>query len=415
MQGITQPFIFTGGSGNISATGNIIRNMVSNANAAGTITMRGIVLFGSVGVNTVSQNTIHSLSNIVTGGGLTAIYAMDLSFPNTANVVERNFIHSCSITTTATTSQVRGILVRGTVAPAAASRATYKNNMIRLGLDATGASITTPYEISGIVENANTAGQNSDYYFNSIYIGGSGVGSPGTSTFGFSSSATTGTRNYKDNIFWNARSNAVAGGTAHFAIQLAGTAPNPAGTTSDFNDLFASGTDGNVGRFNAVAQLTLADWRTATGLDANSISVDPLFLNPTGTAATVNLHVSPTTPVNAKATPIAGITNDFDNETRDHCRRISARTKSWRQRPRRPRHQQPNTNADSNANSNTNNTNTYPNGNSYDGDPCNDTYSDASNTTPSPTAHRRSAPRFATWTASPVMMPTAGRHPRTRS
>ena len=102
MQGIAQPFIFTGGSGNISATGNIIRNMVSNSNVAGQITMRGIVLAGSVtpGVNTVSQNTIHSLSNIVTGGGLTAIYAMDLSFPDTANVVERNFIHSCSITTT---------------------------------------------------------------------------------------------------------------------------------------------------------------------------------------------------------------------------------------------------------------------------------------------------------------------------
>ena len=49
---------------------------------------------------------------------------MDLSFPNTANVVERNFIHSCSISTTATTSQLRGIFVRGTASPAAASNAT---------------------------------------------------------------------------------------------------------------------------------------------------------------------------------------------------------------------------------------------------------------------------------------------------
>lgn len=319
MHGIDQPFVFTGGSGNISCTGNIIRNMVSNSNVAGQITMRGIVLAGSVtpGVNTVSQNTIHSLSNIVTGGGLTAIYAMDLSFPDTANVVERNFIHSCSITTTATTAQVRGILVRGTVSPAAASRATYKNNMIRLGIDATGASITTPYEIIGIVDSVNTAGQNSNYYFNSIYIGGSGVASPGSSTFAFASSSTTTARIYEDNIFWNARSNAVAGGTAHYAISLAGTAPNPPGTTSNFNDLFASGTDGNVGRYNSVNQLTLANWQAATGLDANSISANPQFVNPTGTAATVNLHITCASPADSAGTPIAGVTNDFDNDTRN--------------------------------------------------------------------------------------------------
>ena len=179
MQGIDSPFIFTGGSGTVSCTGNIIRNMVSNSNTTGFITMRGIFLAGSVtpNVNTVSQNTIHSLSNVVVGGGLTAIYGMDLSFPNTANVVERNFIHSCSISTTATTSQLRGIFVRGTASPAAASNATYKNNMVRLGIDAAGASITTPYEITGILDSVNTAGQFSNYYFNTVYIGGSGVAS----------------------------------------------------------------------------------------------------------------------------------------------------------------------------------------------------------------------------------------------
>ena len=207
--------------------------------------------------------------------------------------------------------------MRGTVSPAAASSATYKNNMIRLGIDAAGASITTPYEIIGIVDSANTAGANSNYYFNSVYIGGSGVGSPGSNTFAFNSSTTTTARNFEDNIFWNARSNAVAGGTAHFAIFLAGTAPNPPGTTSNFNDLFASGTDGNVGRFNATNQLTLANWQAATGQDANSISANPQFVNPTGTAATVDLHITCASPADGSGTPIAGITTDFDNETRN--------------------------------------------------------------------------------------------------
>ena len=301
MQGIAQPFLFVGGSGQMSATGNIIRNMTSNSNAAATITMRGIALTGSQSpdVNTVSQNTVHSLIN---NAGTTApsIYAIDLAFPTTANIVERNFIHSNSVTTTATAAQVWGILMRGgTIAGTGGpgpGGATFKNNMIRLGIDATGASITTPYSILGIRDIAGT-GNNSSYYFNSVYIGGSGVTAGGSNTFAFNSDTVTTARNFENNIFWNARSNAVGGGTAHFAIFLAGTAPNPPGTTSNYNDLYASGTDGFVGLYNSVLQLTLANWQAATGQDANSISADPLFVNPTGTAATVDLHILPASPV----------------------------------------------------------------------------------------------------------------------
>src|SRR5207253_1562515 len=45
--------------------------------------------------------------------------------------------------------------------------------------------------------------------------------------------------------------------------------------------------------------------------------VDPLFVTPTGTASTVNLHVQSGSPVLGAATPVAGITNDFDNDPRD--------------------------------------------------------------------------------------------------
>src|SRR5262249_58235402 len=125
-------------------------------------------------------------------------------------------------------------------------------------------------------------GATASYDFNSVFIGGTGVASA-SSTFAFNSSVVTNVHNLTDNIFWNARSNASGSGK-NYAITVAGTAPNPAGLTSNNNDLYATGTGGFVGLFNAVDQTTLANWQTATGQDASSISADPLFVNPNGTA-----------------------------------------------------------------------------------------------------------------------------------
>src|SRR6185437_576077 len=107
---------------------------------------------------------------------------------------------------------------------------------------------------------------------NSVYIGGSGVVSA-SNTYCFFSDVVTNTRNYQNNIFYNGRSNA-SGGIANAAIGVGGTAPNPSGLTSNYNVLYASGTDGAVGIFNSTVQPSLANWRTATGQDANSRSGD---------------------------------------------------------------------------------------------------------------------------------------------
>ena len=269
------------------------------------IVTSGMVLTGTGtagGPNVISQNVIHSLSNN-SGAASNSIYALYCSFPaTTANVVERNFVHSLSITSTATTSQLVGILP-------VAGQGTYKNNMVRLGVDAAGAPITAGYAIYGMFEIAGT----NNLYYNSVYVGGTGVASAST-TFGFVSNVTAGTRNYKDNIFWNARSNA-SGGATNYAIALSGLS----GVTSNYNDLYANGVGGCVGTAPGVAGCTLANWQTGTGQDANSISADPLFINPNGNAATVNLHISPGSPCIAAATPISGIANDFDNNLRNPC------------------------------------------------------------------------------------------------
>jgi len=291
-------------SATFSATGNLIRNMSGDAQAAGFIGLSGIIISTApTGASTISQNTIHSLSDNA-GAANSAIYALYGNFGTAANVVERNFVHSLSVTGTNLTTQMAGILgVAGT--------ATYKNNMVRQGIDASGASITGGYTMYGMFDIAGT----NNFYYNSVYIGGSGVASS-SNTFAFVSNVTTNVRNYVDNILWNGRSNASGGGK-NYAIAVAGTTPNPAGLTSNYNDLFANGTGGFTGLFNATDQLTLANWRTATAQDANSISVDPQFVNPTGTAATLNLHIACGSPARNSGIPIAGITTDFDNDTRN--------------------------------------------------------------------------------------------------
>ena len=58
---------------------------------------------------------------------------------------------------------------------------------------------------------------------------------------------------------------------------------NAAGFDSDFNDIFPAKPGASVGKFLAAAtSATLAAWRTASGKDASSLSVDPLFIDLNG-------------------------------------------------------------------------------------------------------------------------------------
>lgn len=294
---------------NLTATGNTVRNMSGASNGSALIVSAGLLASGATGANTISQNTIHSLSN-ASGAAANSIYGMSLSLPATTNIVERNFIHSFSLTSTLTGTQIWGI------SGGATGTTTYRNNMIRLGYNAAGASITLPTSMIGI---RDASGSTNQFFHNTIYIGGTGVLATPTASNSYClfSDVVTVTRAYQDNIFWNARSNAIGGGVAHLAIRVGGTAPNPAGLTSNFNILYFSGTDGATGVFNATVVPTLAAWRTATGQDANSIHGDPQLIDPTAAAATVDLHIHPTnpTPIEGAGTAVA-VTDDFDGQTR---------------------------------------------------------------------------------------------------
>jgi hypothetical protein len=295
----------------ISMTGNVARNLTGNSNG-GVVVMSGIVVSNASSTipSTISQNTVHSLSDTVTGGSQGAVYAMDLTLStNAGNLVERNLVHSVNVNSTFTGYQIFGIIAR------TQGVATYKNNMIRLGLDAAGNSITTGFSIVGIRDSAGTTSAN-NYYHNSIYIGGTGVVSA-SNTYAMLSDVVTNTRNFVDNIFWNARSNGT-GTIGNVAIRVGGTTANPPGLTSNYNILYASGNNGVTGVFNGFIIPTLADWRAATGQDANSIAGNPQFIAPNGTAATGDLHISAInpTPIESAGILVASVTDDFDGQTR---------------------------------------------------------------------------------------------------
>jgi hypothetical protein len=291
--------------GAANASGNIVQNYSGKSTYA--IATNGIAMGGlqlrstaSSGAGHVANNTVRNLTN---AGGAAAgqIVGMYANLAPVGNVIEKNVVDAL-VGTSSAVYQTIGI------APQGSNVGTFQNNLVRLGLDAAGNGLTNAQLIAGI---GDLGGTNS-YYYNDVYVGGSGV-TTGANSYAFYSTVTT-TRNYQNNVFWNARGNTTAGGSAHIAIRVGGTTPNPAGLTSDHNILLATGTDGVTGFFNSAIVPTLADWQTATGQDATSIAADPLFVAPT--AVPFDLHVQTGSPAIGAGTPIVAVTDDYDGVAR---------------------------------------------------------------------------------------------------
>ncbi|MES2733812.1 MAG: right-handed parallel beta-helix repeat-containing protein [Bacteroidota bacterium] len=103
--------------------------------------------------------------------------------------------------------------------------------------------------------------------------------------------------NIRNNIFAH-----TGGGLATYFSSV------PSTWVMDNNDLFTSGT--NLGYYNSANRTTLAAWKTATGKDANSISINPNFIS--------NSNLTPAeTAVKEKGVPIAGVLEDINGQVRD--------------------------------------------------------------------------------------------------
>ncbi|HQV00824.1 MAG TPA: hypothetical protein PLO59_06660, partial [Bacteroidia bacterium] len=133
---------------------------------------------------------------------------------------------------------------------------------------------------------------NTGIYYNNVHNISSVTN---TSNYAFYAEGVANNVKVLNNVFM-AVSGYIAGATTGSISQM------------DNNDLFTTGF--SFCNFNNVSQTNLANWQTATGWDANSVNVDPQFINAT------DLHIQ-TFGLNAEATPIAAILVDIDGQQRD--------------------------------------------------------------------------------------------------
>ena len=245
------------GSSNL-VNANLIDNLtIANANNALDLnaSIIGINLTGSVPNRTVSNNAIRNISNTFASydGAVFGLYYR--SATTGVNTASQNLIHS--LTANSTSALLIGVLASQGVV-------TYSNNIIILGNN-TNNTVYGFYDVA-------SAGNNSNVYFNTIYIGGTVSGT--SSSYAMLSAGSANIRNYRNNIFSNYRS---GGSGNHFAIYYNDTNTN---LTANYNNYWVSGTGGVIGYYPSANRSTLAALQSATGQDAQSLNLNPAYTSP---------------------------------------------------------------------------------------------------------------------------------------
>jgi hypothetical protein len=291
--------IFSAGAALYSISGNEISHLRTTSTSVATVGSASVIgiNLGTTGsaAHSIAQNTIHALTDssavnavvngiaVVSGTGICSI--------------GRNTIYNLR-SGTGTSSVVNGIHI-------STAQVAVHNNMIRLGYDAYGSTITNTSIITGILKDNSST--NNSYYYNSIYIGGSGVATTANNSFAFRRNVTGANDNVRNNIFVNARSNNTTGGK-HYALYLTNTTT----LTSDYNLLQATGAGGIVAFNGTTDQSTLQAWKANTTFDDNSISANPGFIAPTAATPNLKINTAASSPVESSAIAISGVTDDID-------------------------------------------------------------------------------------------------------
>jgi hypothetical protein len=288
-------------------TGNTVRNLTTTSQNIGTDYLQavsGIIDRSSAAGQTISQNTVHSLANTAATGAV-RVSGIYFTGPSSgANVIERNLVHSLEAASTSASSEVAGISVNYALV-------TVRNNMVRVGLRADGASTAGASNVYGLLDGNSY--KNRSYFHNSVYLGGAQT-SGASNTYALASLDTQGVRVYQNNILVNARSNSGATGK-HYAVAYNGVGTAPTGLTSGGNIFLTSGFGGVLGSYSG-DKSTLAAWQVGNGQDATSFIANPFFVAPTGDAVTVDLHLRSDNPSEGAGIAVATVTDDFDGQER---------------------------------------------------------------------------------------------------
>lgn len=246
-----------GNANNFVISGNTVLGVTNFSGTTGANS--GIQLAFGVSNGTVTGNRISNIHNLSASG--TGAFGMQLSASPVTNVlIANNFIWDIQAAGSATVaSNGHGITINGAV-----SAGGYKIYHNTINMNTNQASGTTA---AVNVTNAVVASGAIDLRNNIL-----------------ANTQTTGNR------------------YAVYSAAAAGVF-----STINYNDYFAP----NVGFIGGSARTTLADWQAATGQDANSMAVDPVFVSPT------DLHLQSTSPVINMGVGGTGVTDDIDGDLRD--------------------------------------------------------------------------------------------------
>ena len=271
---------------------------------------KGMSIWGSDGTSNINDNTISMIGH-PTGAyvqnSVNGIYVE--TWKGTLNVFNNKLIAlNCKAVTQTATKALYGILVYYASGYAITGQTANVYNNFISNFSYTGDATTSASEVIGIAVDALDNIVN--VYFNTVYMSN------------ITTNPVYGIRVYDDvglqaNIKNNIIVNTVNQDNA-YAIYADPIVNNPL-KTSDYNDLVVTGASANVGYYNGAKYKALADWKTASSKDANSISVNPA--NPFGAAGQLksitDLHWVSKPAATFAGTPITGFATDIDGETRN--------------------------------------------------------------------------------------------------
>ncbi|MDA3854496.1 MAG: hypothetical protein PF444_09705, partial [Bacteroidales bacterium] len=325
--------IYTQSTGTTTIHENIISNLRNNTSnsAVGT---KGLInaIYLSAGTNTIDNNTIRdiSIANANTSTYTPSIAGIHLNTITEAQSIHDNLIYNISNTSPSFTGCVVGIFTQNSLGASAGS--INANFIHSLSVDAAtvGAKVYGIYEnTDGIVYSNNIItldgststemygiydvgnfGKTGSFFFNSVYISGSNSGSENSYALRYNTNSNT--RDLRNNILFNARTGGTGG---HYAIYYDATGGS---YTAENNDYYVTGVGGILG-YHGGDKNTLALLQSATGQDANSISIDPEYTTPGGTSSDHYI-------TSAIMTAVAGtgIITDYDEISRANPPKMGA-------------------------------------------------------------------------------------------
>ncbi|MFZ4590837.1 MAG: T9SS type A sorting domain-containing protein [Ignavibacteria bacterium] len=299
--------LYFGDFGNSTVSDNTIRDITSNSTGTGNSQISGINM-----VNTGSSRTVNIFRNNIYNlyGTNTGNYSVKITGINNALIygtcnIYQNRIYNLVSSLTSSGSGIYGINTLY------AGNTSYYNNQISLGKNTGNAVKVFGFYIYAI----NVYPYASYVYYNSVYISGTGTGI--SACFAKELGSISGPNAYlKNNILFNGRT-----GSSGYIIYSNDNTSSNIGFSPGYSNynLLVTPSSNYVGYWNA-SNKTYADWKTATGHDANSwdttaagITAANLFTDPDNGNLNINTANQECWFVKGKGIPLTGYADDYSS------------------------------------------------------------------------------------------------------